>query len=76
MITPYLTQDGLIRWLEKRQGTRNNKEFAESLGLSGAYLGDIYAKKREPGPKVLRAIKVKRHIMYEVLDEVTPYGNR
>jgi len=62
----YLTMPDLIKWMERKQGTRTNKEFAEVLGLSGAYLGDIYASKRDPGPKVLRVLGVKRHIMYEV----------
>ena len=64
----YLTTEDLIRWLERRQGTKTNQEFAKELGLSGSYLGDIYYKKREPGLKVLRAIGAKRHIMYEVTD--------
>jgi len=62
----YLTHDGLLQWLERKQGGLTNKDFAERLGISGSYLGEIYQKTREPGPKVLRVLKVKRHVMYEV----------
>lgn len=62
----YLTHDQLIRWLERRQGQRTQKAFADEIGISGSYLGEIYQKTREPGPKVLRAIGVKRHVMYEI----------
>ena len=42
--------------MKSKQGNRSLREFATSLGVSAAYLSDIYLGNRAPGPKVARAL--------------------
>ena len=59
-----LSHDGLIQMLQKIQGKRTQKEFAESLGVSQQYICDLYAGKRQIGDKVLRALGMTREWSY------------
>lgn len=59
-----LTRQQLIDLLRAYQGARSQKAFAEELGCSTAYLCDIYAGNRDPGPKVLEAIGLKEEKIY------------
>ena len=58
------TREQLIEFMQKRQGPRTAKEFAEELGISAAYLSDIYAGKREPGPTVLEKLSLEKDVVY------------
>lgn len=40
------------------------KQFANSAGVSQAYVADILAGKRSPGPKILRALGFEKVILY------------
>ena len=40
-------------------------EAAEKLGVSAQYLGDVLAKRRAPGPKMLKRLKVRKVVGYE-----------
>jgi transcriptional regulator with XRE-family HTH domain len=53
---------GLIR---KRQGERSASEFAKELGISPAYLSDVYLGRRDPGDKILSKLSIQRKIVYE-----------
>ncbi len=55
----------LLDLMRKRQGNRTAKEFAEELGISQAYLSDIYAAKRDPGPSVLEKLQLERDFIYK-----------
>jgi transcriptional regulator with XRE-family HTH domain len=46
--------------LRKRQGTRSLRAFAITLGVSVAYLSDILRGNREPGPKILKTLKIRK----------------
>ena len=59
-----LTQSQVIELLKKRQGVRPAKDLAEELGISAAYLCEIYNGNREPGPAVLTGLGLEREIMY------------
>ena len=37
---------------------------AKVLGVSASYLGDILKGSKPPGPKVLRALRLKRKLVY------------
>jgi transcriptional regulator with XRE-family HTH domain len=43
-------------------------DLARDLGVSIGYLNDIIRNRREPGPKVLKALKLKRRVIYEPLN--------
>lgn len=55
----------LLKYLRDAQGEKTQIAFATSLNCSAAYLSDIYAGRREPGPKVLAALGFQRHITYK-----------
>jgi len=42
--------------------------LAKKIGISPQYLHDILAGRREPGPKVLAFLKIKKVVLYEVLE--------
>jgi transcriptional regulator with XRE-family HTH domain len=44
---------------------KNQKDLALELGISQSYLSDLLHGKREPGPKVLEALKVKKVVGWE-----------
>lgn len=51
--------------LNSRLQSITQKALARELGVSQGYLSDILQERREPGPKVLKALKLKRRIVYE-----------
>lgn len=55
----------LMKYLRTEQGEQTQAAFAATLNCSTAYLSDIYAGRREPGPKVLEALGLKRHVTYK-----------
>ena len=61
-----LSQSEVVLILKKEQGKRSLREFAKDLGISAAYLCQIYTNTSEPGPAVLSKIGVRRRIVYEV----------
>jgi hypothetical protein len=48
-----LTLEDVIAEMKRRQGKRTNADFARELGVTNAYLGDIYLGRRTPGPAIL-----------------------
>ena len=48
--------EDFIHLMRKRQGTRSLREYASSLGVSAAYLSDIYLGNPAPGPKIATAL--------------------
>ena len=46
--------------LKRKQGDRSLRSFAVQIGVSAAYLSDIYRGNREPGPKILKLLKVRK----------------
>lgn len=59
----------IIKELKRRQGSLSQKAFASSLGITPAYLSDLYAGKRDPGPKVLKVLGLKKVKAYEIKGE-------
>lgn len=51
--------------IEKLCKGRTQAAVARELGISPAYLCDILAGRREPGPSVLKALGLERKISYE-----------
>jgi hypothetical protein len=46
--------------LRKMQGDRSLRSFAKDLKISAAYLSDVLRDSREPGPKILRPLHLRR----------------
>lgn len=59
------TKEELIQWLYAQQGDRTQKEFASVMGCTSAYLSDVYAGKRDPGPKILKAMGLVKQVTYK-----------
>ena len=54
-----MTTKQIIRMLKRNQGKRSITRYAIDMGISPSYLSYVYQRKREPGPKILRAIGLK-----------------
>jgi transcriptional regulator with XRE-family HTH domain len=52
----------LLRQRAKRAGSQ--QALAETLGVTPAYLSDVLAGRREPGPKILEALRLRRQVAY------------
>ena len=56
---------GELRRVIVQQGSQ--KAAAAHLGVSAAYLSDVLRDRREPGPKLLSALGMKRTVTYDKL---------
>ncbi len=52
----------------KKLNDKTQKEVAEELGVSPAYLNDYLHFRREPGPKLLEALGLRKVITYQRKD--------
>jgi len=43
----------------------NQAEAAKALGVSSQYLTDVLTGNRQPGPKILKALNLRRVFRYE-----------
>lgn len=59
-----MNADSIIRHLERRAAKITQKQLASDLGVSPAYLNDVIQGRREPGRKILAALKLKREVRY------------
>lgn len=55
-----MTKAEVIKLIRKMQGSASIRAFAREIGVSAAYLSDIYHNKRNPGPRVLEALRLVR----------------
>ena len=53
-----LNTDQVMQKIRDKQGTMGLREYALSLGITVAYLSDLYKGRREPGPKILKKFKL------------------
>ena len=67
--TSNLGREQVLAIMRTAQGELSDKDFAAELGISPAYLCDIYNGHRQPGSKVLMALGLERHITYSVQPE-------
>lgn len=49
-----MTRDEAISALKRKQGSRSLRKFALAIGVSAAYLSDVYLGRRDLGPKLLQ----------------------
>jgi hypothetical protein len=48
-----LTEDDILDIMKAEQGSQSLRVFAAKMGVSAAYISDIYRGRRHPGAKVL-----------------------
>jgi len=61
------TEEEVIRIIRAGQGDRSLRDYAREIGISAAYLSEIYAGTRSPGRKCLVYFDItkKRTVMIE-----------
>lgn len=65
-----MTTDELLAHLRRlvdEAGTQ--KDLAQQLGVSTAYLNDVLLKRKEPGKKLLAAIGFERVVIYRKIGD-------
>ena len=67
-----LTESEVIQMLRDRQGAgRTQADFAQEIGISQAYLCDLYAGRRAPGPAILQFLGLEKAYVKEADKTVT-----
>ena len=55
-----LTVDDVLKLMRTAQGKDSMRSFAASFGVTVAYISDIYAKRRDPGPSILDRLGLEK----------------
>jgi hypothetical protein len=55
-----LNNEQVVQKIRDKQGAMTLRNYALSLGISVAYLSDIYQGKRDPGPKILKKFNLTK----------------
>lgn len=55
----------VVGLLRKAQGTRSVGQLSREIGCSTAYVSDVYAGNRTPGPKILEYLGLEKAITYK-----------
>ena len=50
----------VVDLLRKRQGKKSLRVFGREIGVTAAYLSDVFRGNREPGPTILTLLGVRR----------------
>ena len=53
-----MTEDEVLALMRDEQGTSSMREFAAEIGVTAAYISDIYNCRRRPGKAILRYLKL------------------
>ena len=61
-----LTAEDVRRMVVARLKDKTQRDVAADLGVSAAYLNDYLHFRREPGPKILESLGLRRVTCYEV----------
>jgi hypothetical protein len=57
-----MNQEQLLEMLKRKQGKRSLREFAQEIGITPAYLCDIYKGRRQGGAKLLRYFGMEKTV--------------
>ncbi len=60
-----LSRAAVVALLKEKQGDRTQLEFSKEVGVSPAYISEIYRGTREPGEKILNWLKLKRLVEFQ-----------
>lgn len=65
-----MTKAELIEHLRKLvEEAGSQRELAKRLGVSAPFIGDVPLGKREPAPKMLKALGLRRAVTFEKVEE-------
>lgn len=54
--------------LQRRIESHGSNVTARALGISPTYLSDVMCGRRKPGPKILKALGLKRIVTYQIAE--------
>lgn len=57
-----MNQASLVKMLKREQGTKSLRQFAQEIGISPAYLCDIYKGRRGGGAKLLSYFGIEKTV--------------
>ena len=60
-----MRREQVMARMRKLQGKQSLRQFAKSIGVSVAYLSDIYRNRRDPGPAILDILKISKRTTVE-----------
>lgn len=64
-----ITRDEIMKIIRQRlERAGSQRALAKELGISTQYMNDILRNNREPGPLVLRALGIEKHVVYTSSD--------
>jgi hypothetical protein len=55
-----LDRKQVVEMLRREQGERSLRQFGIAVAMSAAYLSDVIRGNREPGPRILKLLKLRR----------------
>ncbi len=61
-----------IALLKERQGDLTRWKFAMSMGVGTAYLSDMMHGRRDPGPKILEFLGLRKVVSYQFIEDHEP----
>lgn len=60
-----MTKDSLVKMLEKRVKSAGSAyKVAAALDITDSHLSDVLSGRRDPGPSMLKALKLERVVTY------------
>lgn len=59
-MTKQIAKADVLKLMRKAQGDLSLRSWAASIGISVAYLSDVYRGKREPGPGILARLGLEK----------------
>jgi len=64
-----MDKDTIIEMLRKRQGTGTQADLAKAIGVSSAYLSDVFQGHRRPADKILEFLGIERRVVYRKVEK-------
>ncbi len=61
-----MTNEDVLKMLKTRQGELSLRDFGRVVGVTAPYLSDLYNGNREPGPKIMRFLGLRKERTVEV----------
>jgi len=55
-----MDRDAVVAKLKAGQKKRSLRDYAKALGVTVAYLSDIYRGRRDPGPSILKPLGLEK----------------
>ena len=61
-----MTEEEVIDLIKEAQGEKTLREFGDEIGVTAAYISDVYNGRRSPGAKILTPFGIGKSIVRRV----------